>query len=102
MTSQPLRDLISYKPDNYLSKLDIPVFAIFGEKDTQVDPKLNRQGMDEIFKLSGNDQASTLIIAGMNHVFQPAKSGLVVEYKNIDISVMPTLPETIADWIKDL
>jgi pimeloyl-ACP methyl ester carboxylesterase len=99
LVSVPMRDLIQYDPTEVLSKLTVPTLAIFGEKDTQVVSSTNEKGMKEIFDASGNQHAETVIIPGMNHIFQPAQTGQVFEYQTIKVTAMPLFLEKISIWI---
>ena len=39
---------------------------------------------------------------GLNHLFQPATTGAVSEYGQIEITFDPTALEVIGDWVQEV
>ncbi|SES85388.1 alpha/beta hydrolase [Thalassotalea agarivorans] len=88
---------VKAQPKEYLQQLTMPVFAINGELDSQVLAPQNIEG----FKKSVNDeQLTTKVYAQLNHLFQPAKTGLPNEYGEIDITIEESVVLDISSWIK--
>ncbi|MEM1182723.1 MAG: alpha/beta hydrolase [Acidobacteriota bacterium] len=97
LTGPWFREMLTYDPAPTLSKVGQPVLALFGAKDTQVTPALHRPALEKA--LAQNDRADVETLAGLNHLFQTAGSGLVVEYSQIDETFAPAALDRIATWI---
>ena len=59
-----------YEPGPDLRKIKCPVLAINGEKDVQVDPKLNLSKIESSLKAGGNNNFAIKELPGLNHLFQ--------------------------------
>jgi len=97
-----LRFFIKYDPRGALEELKIPVLAINGEKDTQVDPKLNLPEIEKALKKGGNNKYKIAELPGLNHLFQTCKEGTVAEYGKIEETFSPKALEIIKDWLNSL
>lgn len=95
-----LKYFISYDPIGILSKIDCPVMAINGVKDTQVDATINLSVLKQ--HLPANDFHLVKSYAGLNHLFQHCSTGLVNEYATIEETISPEVLEDIAHWINGL
>lgn len=93
---------IGYDPRPNLMKLSCPVLAINGDKDVQVLAASNLQSIEAALKAGGNKHYKICSLPGLNHLFQPAKTGAVSEYATIDTTFDPAAMEVIASWIKGL
>ncbi len=80
---------LNYDPRPVLAKVKCPVLAINGEKDLQVPPKENLEAIDKAFKGGGNKDVTIKEFPGLNHLFQPCKSGLPSEYGKIETTFAP-------------
>lgn len=98
-SSDWFRYFLLFDPAPVLEKVKVPVLAIVGEKDLQVPAKENMQLIEAALKKGGNKNYSVLILPGLNHVFQTAKTGLPTEYGSIEETISPTALNTISDWI---
>jgi pimeloyl-ACP methyl ester carboxylesterase len=89
---------LDYDPKTSLSKITVPVLAVNGALDKQVDPTINLAAIKSA--LANNKDVTIVELPGLNHVFQRAKTGGVSEYvKNppvIDSSVL----DTTTTWIR--
>jgi alpha/beta superfamily hydrolase len=94
------RYLLNYEPKSFLTKVKCSVLAINGEKDLQVAPKENLQGIEEALKEGGNENYTIMELKGLNHVFQSALTGAESEYAMIDETLAPVALKTISEWIK--
>lgn len=92
-----MRFFIAYDPAPVLRRLSIPVLALFGSLDVQVQPELHRPAMERA--LSDNEHATIQKLEGLNHLFQHATTGLPNEYARIDETFAPEALEAIASWI---
>lgn len=93
------RYFLSYDPAPTLAKVKCPVLAINGEKDVQVSPKENLEGIEKALKAAGNGDATVKELKGLNHLFQTCKTGAVAEYGTIDETFAPAALELISEWI---
>lgn len=92
-----MRALLKHDPAGPLSKVRVPVLAINGELDRQVPPDENLAAIAEA--LSDNEDATTIELPGLNHLFQPAATGALSEYAQIETTFDPAAIELIATWI---
>jgi len=93
------RYFLLFDPGPTLAKVRIPVLAIVGEKDLQVPPQENLVLIEAALKKGGNKNYTILLMPGLNHLFQTAKTGSPSEYGVIEETVSPTALQTISDWI---
>ena len=93
------RFFVRYDPRPALRKTHCPVLALNGEKDLQVAPKQNLPEIEKALKGGGNKNYSTRELAGLNHLFQTAKTGSPTEYAQIEETFSPEALAIIGDWI---
>ncbi|MFN8671843.1 MAG: alpha/beta fold hydrolase [Candidatus Sericytochromatia bacterium] len=91
----------NHEPSDDIKKVNIPVLAIFGEKDLQVSAKLNIPKMKEIFKETKQTNYEIITINSANHLFQKANTGAVSEYEKLPKEFTPDLLDKVYSWIKD-
>lgn len=70
---------VEINPHNVFSGVEVPMLAVFGEKDTQVLPTSNRVKADSLAK-SEDLPLRSMVISGANHLFQEANTGMPMEY----------------------
>ena len=102
VSAKSMVSLIKNNPAQYLEKLTVPVLAIFGEKDLQVEPKANEKALRRHLKTAGNTAYESWIVPSMSHNFQTTKTGKVEELVTIDQTVRPDVMVKIAGWIKGI
>ena len=93
------RFFLTYDPKQPLRKVSCPVLALNGEKDLQVPPEANLPEIGKALKEAGNSDVTIKKLPGLNHLFQPAQTGLVQEYGKIETTFSPEVLEIIGDWI---
>ena len=93
-------NFIRYNPAPMLEKVKCAVLAINGDKDLQVDSKINLPAIENALKKGGNKKFTIKELPGLNHLFQECKTGLPAEYATIEQTISPVALETIAKWIK--
>ncbi len=102
-TTPWFRSLMEKDPAVYLRKVRVPVLALFGEKDLQVDPSVNAKALHA--SLSEASAAANALafevrtLPELNHLFQHAKTGGVDEYGTIEETVAPEVLKEVGDWI---
>lgn len=102
-TSSPwFRYFIKFNPDQYLSKVKIPVLALNGSLDFQVPSKENLEAIGQSLKKAGNPNFKTQELPGLNHLFQEAKTGAFTEYAEIEQTISPSALDNISGWILEM
>ena len=64
--------------------------------------KKNINAISEGLRSAGNTNVKTMIIPGLNHLFQHCETGLPNEYGRIEETFDPKTLEIISEWIKQL
>ena len=93
------RYFLTYDPRPTLRTVRCPVLAINGEKDLQVSAKENLAEIAKALQSGGNSNVKTVEFPGLNHLFQPCKTGSPSEYASIEMTIAPEALKTIGDWI---
>jgi hypothetical protein len=90
-----------HDPAPVLAKIKCPVLAMNGTKDVQVDSKQNLSVIESTIKEAGGD-VTIVELEGLNHLFQPAVTGAVGEYAQIETTFDPKSLLIISDWILEV
>ena len=98
-TTAWFRSLLRQDPAVYLRNVKIPVLALFGEKDFQVDARVNAEAVRAALAAAGNPDHEVRILPGLNHLFQHAGTGSIEEYATIEETFAPEALTAIGDWI---
>ncbi len=93
------RYFVSYDPVPALEKVRCPVLAMDGSLDLQVPPEENLTAIGNALKKGGNKDYTIRLLAGLNHVFQHAKTGSEKEYGEIEETFAPEALKVMGDWI---
>lgn len=101
LTSKWFRTLLTFDPRQHLEKLQIPVLALFAEKDLQVTPQQNLHEIENALKRGGNNKYLVQELKGLNHLFQNANTGLPGEYGTIEETISPDVLELILNWMNE-
>lgn len=88
------REMLRYDPADDIKHVNIPWLALNGTKDIQV----LIGNLETIRNL--NPKAHVIECQGMNHLFQPAITGLMNEYSQAVPTPDPQVITTIINWIK--
>ncbi|NOZ60546.1 MAG: alpha/beta fold hydrolase [Calditrichaeota bacterium] len=99
LLSRWFRFFLTYDPKQALRKVTCPVLALNGEKDLQVPPDANLPEIEKALQKAGNTDVTIKKLPGLNHLFQPAQTGLVQEYGKIETTFSPEVLKIIGDWI---
>jgi pimeloyl-ACP methyl ester carboxylesterase len=89
-------------PTPYFASISCPVLALNGRKDCQVLAEQNINAIKSGLQAAGNKQVTTMILPGLNHLFQTSKTGLPSEYNIIEETFSPNALELISGWILSL
>lgn len=85
-------------PGKYIAIVRCPVMAVNGSHDCQVDAQENLSALEE--QLSVSTPRHIITYPGLNHLLQPALTGMPDEYSSIETTISPKVLEDIAAWIK--
>ncbi|MGC9530164.1 MAG: alpha/beta hydrolase family protein [Candidatus Bipolaricaulaceae bacterium] len=90
---------LAYDPSEDWAQVTVPVLAVFGGLDVQVDVEQNKQPLLAALAGAGNSDVTVVVLPDANHLFQPAVTGGVQEYATLPATFVPRLLPTIGDWI---
>lgn len=94
-----MRYFLAFNPQPILKKVKVPVLALNGELDVQVDAEQNLTGIATALEQGGNRNVTIHRLPKHNHLFQRAITGLVNEYAAIEETISPEVLSLIRDWI---
>lgn len=92
------RHYVTYDPAEAFKKLDQPTLALYGSKDLQVPAEPNAEALRQIKNKHNKDNIELKVLEGLNHLFQPADTGLPQEYKQISTTISPEVLQLILEW----
>lgn len=98
-TSRWFRSLIQQDPAVFFRQVKAPVLALFGSKDSQVEPQINSEIVRVALGAAGNRDFEVQVLPGLNHFSQHTERGGVGEYSVIDETFSPEALGLIGDWI---
>ncbi len=101
ITSPWMLTFIKIDPKDYLQKVNCPVLAINGEKDFQVLPKENLEGIAKGLSSGQSKDVTTQELKGLNHLFQSSETGSFSEYSTNEETFSPLALNMISDWINE-
>lgn len=87
-------------PEEYLKQVHCPVLSIGGTLDLNVPGTANVTAIDKILKEAGNSEVTSKLIPNLNHMLQPAKTGLPVEIDSIEMTIAPEVLILMKDFIQ--
>lgn len=90
---------LQYNPAEAWTASDVPVLALFGELDVQVDAAQNATALREALEAGANPDFEIVTLEGANHLFQKAESGAVSEYALLQQQFSADFLPTLTDWI---
>lgn len=99
VSSDWMYESLKFNPHDYLVKIKCKVLALNGTKDLQVTSKENLAGISK--GLSHNKNVKIISYEGLNHLFQPAETGLLDEYGEIETTMKPKVLEDITNWLNE-
>jgi pimeloyl-ACP methyl ester carboxylesterase len=87
----------NYDPRPALRAFDGPVLAVFGSTDLQVSA---RENAPEARRILQHPSSDIVVLGGLNHLFQPSKTGSVDDYPWIETTVDEAALTTVSAWIQ--
>lgn len=98
--TQWFRSFLNYDPTEDLAAIQVPVLALFGGKDVQVDEEQNIPLMEAAFAQGTNEDVEIVNFPNANHLFQEAETGNIDEYETLPFEFTPDFLPTIVEWLK--
>jgi fermentation-respiration switch protein FrsA (DUF1100 family) len=96
------RFFLKFNPQPILENVSVPVLALNGGKDLQVDPDQNLPAIEKALKSGGNNNFKTVKLPGLNHLFQTSSTGAPSEYGQIEETFSPDALKIMGDWINEI
>ncbi|MCT4700167.1 alpha/beta hydrolase family protein [Tenacibaculum haliotis] len=93
------RYFLQYNPADEIEKLKIPVLSLNGSKDTQVNAKINQEGIRKALIKGGNKAYKIVELENLNHFFQECETGRMDEYRKIEQTISPKVLELVSSWV---
>ena len=94
-----MRYFLTFDPRPALEKIRVPVLALNGELDVQVDAEQNLTAIAAALEKGGNQNVTVHRLPEHNHLFQRARTGLMNEYGAIEETLSPKVLDLIRDWV---
>jgi len=88
---------LAFDPRAALRQAGVPVLALFGDRDRQIDAAGAARAWREV---AGS--AEVQILAGLNHFFQQTETGAPSEYATIEQTIAPLALATIDEWLGEI
>lgn len=98
-TTKWVRYFYDYNPADEYKKVSCPVLSLNGSIDTQVEAKINQDGLRDALTKGISQDFKIIELEGLNHLFQSAKTGKMDEYSEIEETFSPKALKIISDWI---
>ena len=93
------RYFIAFDPTEYLKQTSCRVLAVNGEKDVQVTATENLFAIQKTLETAGNKQVKIISYPNLNHLFQPATTGAVSEYSEIQTTISAEVLSDLKNFI---
>lgn len=98
-TSAWYRSFITYDPARVLAKVQVPYFALNGDRDVISDGPVNLEGITSSLHAGGNKQVTAWLVPGINHLYQHCTTCQTNEYAQLQETMAPEVLTRIAQWI---
>jgi len=95
------RHYLGYNPAQAYMQVKCPVLSIGGSLDLQIDPVVNQAMIEQAIKSGGNEDVTTITFERVNHMLQPANTGLPAEYGVIETTIDPTVLGALTSWVAE-
>ncbi len=89
----------THDPAEDWQRVDVPILALYGDKDVQVPAQENAEAFEAALNEGGNQKVTVIRFPEANHLFQRAVTGEPDEYGNLPPEFIPEFLPTISRWI---
>ena len=97
-----LRAYLDIDPAPVVARVASPTLIVAGELDAQVPAAANAYSLMAAKRAGRHSNVDMAILPGVNHILQPAKTGQIQEYAQIETGVAEPVLETITRWLLNL
>lgn len=97
--NEPFASLMDYDPTADIGQIDVPVLAIFGGLDIQVNAETHTAALEAIVAENNLQDVTIITLDDANHLFQAAETGSVEEYSLLATEFTPEFLPTISEWL---
>jgi hypothetical protein len=87
-------------PEDYLKQVRCPVLSIGGTLDLNVPGAPSVAAIDKALNEAGNAEVTSKLFPNLNHMLQPAKTGLPEEIDSIEMTIAPEVLILMKDFIQ--
>ncbi len=94
-----MRYFVMFDPTPLFDSIKCSVLALNGEKDCQVLAEKNIQSIKNGLLTAGNSNTLTMILPGLNHLFQNCETGLLDEYGILEETFDQKTLDMMSEWI---
>jgi dipeptidyl aminopeptidase/acylaminoacyl peptidase len=95
------KDELHFNPITVIEKLTIPIFMVYGDKDTQINPFQAIDAYNNALQKAGNNFYRIELINGVDHNMCPSNSGCLNEIAEQNRSGIYSFSEKYYDVIKN-
>jgi uncharacterized protein len=92
---------LTHDPAEDWSQVHVPVLALYGDLDTQVDVDQNAPALKAALEQAGNLDVTVVSFPTANHLFQDAVTGSPNEYATLEPTFLPDFLPTVIDWTQE-
>lgn len=92
---------LRYSPQEDLRRVKVPVLALTGALDAQVDADRNLRAIETALAAGGNADRTVIRLTGLNHLFQRATTGSPGEYAQIEETFNEDALRQILNWLNE-
>ena len=71
-----------------------------GDVDLQVPAAVNLAAISKALAKGGNEDVTTEVLSGLNHLFQTAKTGKVEEVAQLEETLAPLMLDKVTAWVR--
>ena len=93
------QNFLTYDVGQDWAKITVPVLALFGGLDVQVDVDQNGPALKAALEKAKNPDVTVKVFPDANHLFQKATTGSVQEYATLPADFVPGFLDTVVDWL---
>ena len=94
-------EFLRFSSEPFIEEISIPVFAAFGGKDIQTNASMNSEALKEM-TTDKSDLFHIVTYPDLNHLFQTAETGSVLEYGTNTETFNEEVLADIIKWIREL
>ncbi|MFA9211840.1 MAG: alpha/beta hydrolase family protein [Moraxellaceae bacterium] len=93
------RQFLAFNPTEYLKTIEVPLIALFGSKDIQVNPIINSEAFRSALSSSQLKRAQITVLPQLNHLFQQCNTCNFKEYGDLEETMSPLVFEQLIPFI---